>query len=244
MAAVIYPSSLPDPSVSIVTPAERRSLSDLPGGPRQVRSLQRDYLATQRVEWSALTADEAAILHAWWTDTLTHGGAWFASTWPCPQGWVSIVRRFMGAPQWTHLPGGIWRVSAEVQVRGRGMFPDDNVLLTVDLDAVGNAGTTPAVGQWLIGLNPLTAYTLSLPAGLTHVAWARNTAATEWLHNFRVTDEFDVETEFGTGTVYGSASAARAAFPGGVISGASAYRFWIPDNEPVDNHDGLSIRVE
>ena len=121
--AIVFPTTLPTPSVSSVTPAERRLLSDLTGGPQQARGLQRDYLATQRVEWALLTADEADAFNGWWRVTLTSGGAWFASTWPAPQGWVSIVRRFVGAPQWTHLPGGMWHVSASVQVRGRGMPP-------------------------------------------------------------------------------------------------------------------------
>lgn len=124
MTAIVYPSSLPGPSLSAVTPAERRLLSDVAGGPQQARGLQRDYLATQRVEWDILDATEAAEFNAWWNDTLTQGGAWFASTWPAPQGWVSIVRRFVGTPQWTHLPGGFWRVSATVKVRGRGLPPE------------------------------------------------------------------------------------------------------------------------
>ena len=123
MTAIIYPSTLPGPSVSAVTPTERRLLSDLTGAPQQARGLQRDYLATQHVEWAVLSASEAAMFYEWWKNTLTYGGAWFASTWPAPQGWVSIARRFIGAPAWTNLPGGFWRVSAEVQVRGRGELP-------------------------------------------------------------------------------------------------------------------------
>ena len=68
MSALTYPSTLPGPSVSAVTPAERRLLSDV--RPQQVRGLQRDYLATQRVEWDILTAAEAAEFDAWWNDTL------------------------------------------------------------------------------------------------------------------------------------------------------------------------------
>ena len=126
MSASVYPAGLPGPSLSAVTPAERRLLSDVTGGPQQARGLQRDYLATQHIEWNALDAGEAAALQAWWRHTLTYGGAWFASTWPAPQGWVSIVRRFVGAPQWTHLPGGLWRASAQVQMRGRGLSPNVN----------------------------------------------------------------------------------------------------------------------
>jgi hypothetical protein len=125
MAAVTFPSTLPNPSASVVTPAERRLLSDVKGGPQQARGLQRDYLGTQEVAWNLLTPAEAAIFDDWWKTTLQFGGAWFASTWPAPQGFVSLVRRFMGDPSWTHVEGGFWRVSARMLVRGRGMEPTD-----------------------------------------------------------------------------------------------------------------------
>lgn len=122
MAAVAYPVSLPGPSQASVVPAERRLLSDVSGGPQQARGVQRDYLATQRVEWF-FSASDAAVFADWWKVILVSGGAWFAATWPAPQGWVSLVRRFVGAPQWTHLPGGFWRVNAQILIRGRGVFP-------------------------------------------------------------------------------------------------------------------------
>lgn len=127
MPVVSYPTTLPNPSVSSVAPAERRLLSDVTGGPQQARGVQRDYLGTQGVEWSLLSATDAASLDLWWRTTLTYGGAWFASTWPAPQGWVSAVRRIVGAPQWAHLPGGFWKVTATVQVRGVGMAPTNCV---------------------------------------------------------------------------------------------------------------------
>ena len=125
MALVVFPSTLPGPSVSAVTPAERRLSSDVSGGPQQFRGVQRDYLGMQSIEWDSLDATQAAALDTWFNATLTSGGAWFASTWPAPQGWVSLVRRFIGAPVWSHRPGGFWHVSARVQVRGRGLAPTD-----------------------------------------------------------------------------------------------------------------------
>lgn len=127
MVAVTYPSTLPGPSLSAVTPADRALRSDVTGGPLQLRGIQRDYLGTQRAEWE-LTAADAAVFDAWWATTLRQGGAWFAATWPGPQGWVQLVRRFTGVPQWSHQAGGFWRVSAQLQVRGRGMPPDADPL--------------------------------------------------------------------------------------------------------------------
>ena len=148
MAAAVYPATLPGPSVSAVAPAERRLLSDLTGGPQQARGLQRDYLATQHVEWAVLSVSEAAAFDDWWKNTLTYGGAWFASTWPAPQGWISIGRRFIGAPQWTHLPGGFWKVSAQVQVRGRGAMPTRQSIGTV------NGTAAPAGGDGIVLITP------------------------------------------------------------------------------------------
>lgn len=119
----VYPASLPNPSVSNVTPAKRVDSSDVSGGPEQVRSRQRDYLALQDLEWPPLPADQAITLDAWWNDTLTRGGAWFTSTWPAPQGWVGLTRRFEGVLRWSYIPGGFWRVTARCQVRGRGTPP-------------------------------------------------------------------------------------------------------------------------
>lgn len=121
--AITFPASLPSPSISTVAPNERRVLSDVTGGPQQFRGVQRDYLATQRVEWNLLTPTQAAVLDAWWKETLIYGGAWFASTWPAPQGLVSLTRRFLGVIQWQHIAGGFWRASAQVQLRGRGLPP-------------------------------------------------------------------------------------------------------------------------
>lgn len=137
MTAVAYPTSLPGPSVSAVTPAERRLLSDVTGGPQQARGIQRDYLAQQRVEWTNLNATEALALDDWYNTTLNFGGAWFSSTWPAPQGWVALTRRFIGVPVWTHHSGTLWNVSSEVLVRGRTAAPN---LLPPVLSFVGVVG--------------------------------------------------------------------------------------------------------
>lgn len=251
MSAIVYPSTLPGPSVSVVTPAERRLLSDLTGGPQQARGLQSDYLAQQAVEWEILTAAEAAAFGSWWADSLTYGGAWFASTWPAPQGWVSIVRRFIGAPKWQHLHGGFWKVTAQVLVRGRGLAPVAPDM--VNLDGLLNAGSSSGVGVVLSGLDPAGVYYLSEPTGQILTAWRPNAVG----HSDTYENVFSVTSSLGTttfGTIgsvtpsgglgYTSAEAARAAFPGGSITGASSYTFWINDYPNFDNDMGLSIRVQ
>lgn len=125
MALVVFPDTLPGPSLSRVVPGERRIPSDLSGGPQQFRGIQRDYSAVHEVEWSLLSPTEAAIFDDWWRNTLKQGGAWFASGWPAVQGYGNLVRRFSGAPSWTLLEGGYWKVGAKLIVRGRTMPPVD-----------------------------------------------------------------------------------------------------------------------
>jgi len=187
MALSEFPPTLPLPSVSGTTPAERRAASDL-SGPLQLRGWQADYLARQRVEWF-LTPAQASIFDAWWKADQTSGGAWFAATWPSPQGLVSLVRRFISTPQWKYVAGsGHWVVSAQVQVRGRGIAPGftdpmfDDVILLNHMDGISGATVTSSVGPNLI----LTGGTGSISglAARFGDAGARGTADT---HNFGTT---------------------------------------------------------
>ena len=164
-----YPKTLPNPSVSVVTPGERRLPSDLSGGPEQVRGIERDYKAMQDLEWGALDATQAAALNTWWTDTLTQGGAWFASTWPSPQGWVQVTRRFQGALQWTYIPGGFWRVSAKCIVRGVGLTPTvPGCIPWVQAQACPPVGVPVLFGSAsCITVDPLTGYIWAGAAGGT-----------------------------------------------------------------------------
>lgn len=77
------------------------------------------------------TLAQAAIFNAWWKDTLYEGAAWFASNWSHPQA-TTAVRKFVAAPKWgDYVPGQLWPVSAEFEVRGRGELPRtyDGILL-------------------------------------------------------------------------------------------------------------------
>jgi hypothetical protein len=138
MSSTAYPAGLPCPAVSVTTPAERRLSSDLPGN-KQVRGLQRDYLADERIDFPPLTQAQADTFRAWHDETLHDGGAWFSAHWPSPQG-GTLVRRFKGPLQWAYIHGGInkrmWRLSAQCEVRGRSVLPvASDVLLRLPFDA-------------------------------------------------------------------------------------------------------------
>lgn len=116
-----YPASLPGPSVATIVSAERRMLSPT-DGPFEGRTVQRDRIARQQLEFT-FVAGEAQTFRTWWSDQLDRGGRTFASTWPLPEGFVEAVRRFIGTPKWQRLSGILWRVSGECEVHGRGELP-------------------------------------------------------------------------------------------------------------------------
>lgn len=243
MSAIVYPTSLPGPSVAPIQSAERRNVSPL-DGPRATAVGQRDRLATQQVAF-VFTFAEAAVFRAWWKDTLVYGGAWFAATWPLPQGLIVGVRKFLGTPKWSeYLPNVGWRVMAVCEVRARGELPVAQETYTVDLDATVNVGTSSVVGVLLSGLDPAVAYTLSMPAGLTYVAWRPNTVSTpnRYLNDLRVTSAAG-DASYGSAADFATAAAARAAFPGGTITGHASYTFWIYDTPTTDNDGGLSVTL-
>lgn len=130
MVALVYPSILPCPTSTSVQRLERRALSgDDMRGPRDSRPVSVDKTSTQPLEFIFRSQ---ALLQAWldWYETtLDNGSAWFAASWPQPEGGVG-VRRFLGAPSYPEYipPKKMWRVIATCQIRGRGMLPDDGAV--------------------------------------------------------------------------------------------------------------------
>jgi hypothetical protein len=165
MAALEYPAGLPCPQTSTVTPAERRALSDS-DRPRDARPLQRDRLEFERITWPPMTEAQSAEFDAWWRETLTFGGAWFAADWPLPRGMVTAVRKFREQPRLQFVPGGFWRISALCEVRGRGMLPStDDVLLLVGANLDFNDESRFAVVPVVTGAPAISSVTKKLGAG-------------------------------------------------------------------------------
>lgn len=117
---VSYPSDLPCPQRLGFEPVDRRAVSDA-SRPREARARQRDRLAIEEVAFRPFSAAESAQFAAWWRNDLSFGSAWFNASWPGPRGIVAAVRRFIGAPTWTFIPGGFWRVDARFEVRGESL---------------------------------------------------------------------------------------------------------------------------
>jgi len=135
--ALVYPPSLPTPSELPIQSVERRALSG--GSPFEARELQRDRGARVQVVWPPLDDLQAEVLESWGRVTLKLWGAWFLATWPLPQGRVPAVRRFLAPPARQYVPGGFWRYTATMELRGAGEPPfghDDDVVMLLHMDAL------------------------------------------------------------------------------------------------------------
>jgi hypothetical protein len=120
--AINYPATLPVPQTSVITPLERRALSN-EDAPLEARARSRDRLQFERVTWT-LTDAECEIFRAWWKADLTDGAAWFNAAWPVLEGIVDRQRCFRTQPAYAFIPGGFWKVSAILEIRGRGRRVD------------------------------------------------------------------------------------------------------------------------
>lgn len=116
--AIDYPLSLPVPQTMLVTPMDRAARSD-PDRPREARALSRDRLDIVRATWPPLSPEQAAVFQGFWRDDIYQGGAWFNASWPLPQGTVPAVYKFIQQPRWRFVPGGMWRIEALLEKRGR-----------------------------------------------------------------------------------------------------------------------------
>jgi len=161
--AIDYPAGLPIPQTSVITPLERRAMSD-PEAPREARAQSRDRLQFERATW-IFTDAQVAVFRAWWETDLRNGGAWFNATFPVPEGLIEKQHCFRTQPRYGFVPGGFWKVSAVLEVRGRGR-PVDFGVPSVGGEAIAwyepmsegtsgalshsNSGTAPAYGPGAI----------------------------------------------------------------------------------------------
>lgn len=156
--AINYPATLPVPQTSVITPFERRALSNA-DAPLEARAASRDRLQFERVTWT-LTDAQSEIFRAWWKTDLTDGAAWFNAAWPVLEGIVERQHCFRTQPAYAFIPGGFWKVSAVLEIRGRGR-PVAEGLPSVGGDAIAwfdpvdgafgtlaraNSGSAPSYG--------------------------------------------------------------------------------------------------
>lgn len=127
MPAITTPEGLPCPQDMSTDIVDTRLQTPEGGkGPIEFRTIERDERQVQQLAWT-LNAEQAAIFRAWWTDTLVYGGAWFSApeNWPCMEGRMVKVRRFITPPQWRPLGLNHWHVSITAELRGETLLPLD-----------------------------------------------------------------------------------------------------------------------
>jgi hypothetical protein len=119
---IIYPDTLPHPEVGQFTPRERRAINR-----EFMRPISRDRAGTRSVAFT-FTPAQAREFREWYQEWVTMGGGMFAAPWPMPWGRGPHVFRFVEPPSWQLVGGGLngqgyWRVTADVELRGRGEMP-------------------------------------------------------------------------------------------------------------------------
>lgn len=120
---VVYPDTLPHPEVGQFTPRERRAINR-----EFMRPISRDRAGARSVAFT-FTPAQAREFREWYQEWVTMGGGMFAASWPMPWGRGPHVFRFVEPPTWQLIGGGIdgqgyWRVTADVELRGRGEVPE------------------------------------------------------------------------------------------------------------------------
>lgn len=129
----------------------------------------------------------------------------------------------------------------------------------VNLQATAFAGVSGAVV--ISGLSPSDTVTITKPAGLTYESWSAWSSdgsvsptpppevGKTWGWGFAVSDADDATVHSSLGEPYyaTSADAFAAAQASGifplVLTGSTAYKFWVYDPNPGDNRGGLSLHV-
>ena len=117
MTAIVFPSSLPVPSANTMVPLERRLLSTLTEGKPGARTVTRDFVGFETLQWD-LTIDESAIWDDFWKNTLVKGGRWFASAWLRFSGEATVIARFTTPPAWKYIGNDRWQISVGTEIRG------------------------------------------------------------------------------------------------------------------------------
>jgi hypothetical protein len=123
MGAIVYPAGLPRMQLWPTVPRERRAGSGGEGIKAAPRARSRDRIADIDAQWFYKPA-HMAVWAPWYEDTLLNGTRWFAINAPGPGGWRQRVCRYRtGTVRREALPGGHWRVTAQLEQRGRSQLP-------------------------------------------------------------------------------------------------------------------------
>lgn len=191
----------------------------------------------------AFTGSEAETFRDWFRDDIAKGVDEFTLPIRTEFGLVEHVVRFL-PDQLLDLRqnGAVWTYTAQIAARA-AIVPAGSPVPTypADLVAPTNCGLLPAVGVTISGLDPTAVYEVTQPPGLAYSAWSAFPTGDLWQHAVYIASGGSFLVAFGDGLAYTTPELARAAFPGGTVTGFSSYTFWINDPNPADDRGGLSI---
>jgi hypothetical protein len=178
MTAIVYPAGLPRMQLWPTVARERRAVSGGEGIKDAPRARSRDRIADIDAQWFYKPA-HMAVWSPWYENTLLNGTRWFAINAPGPGGWQQRVCRYRtGTVRREALPGGHWRVTAQLEQRGRGVDPsvaqfpeivDTATTLSASL-STSHSVAVPAVESGdllLMEVVPDLAATVTTPSGWT-----------------------------------------------------------------------------
>lgn len=125
MPAIVYPLTLPEPAAGWgFTLRERAARSSIAGNP-QARRRTSDMVADiESVQWT-YGPEDMPTWRTWFNTTLVDGQLWFTAKTPGAGGPISTrVMRFRpGSVKVVPLGAGLFRVTAQLEMRGRSLPP-------------------------------------------------------------------------------------------------------------------------
>ena len=122
MADIIYPATLPNASVSLVSSGVERRFTN--GMPLSIRAFERGYRGTVKVHLQLRGDIHAHVFRNWLLVDLNDGLNWFTANWPNDLGFTFRVYRFKpNTMQWSYNGFDYYAVDAECYVRGRSLVP-------------------------------------------------------------------------------------------------------------------------
>lgn len=136
MVAVVYPAGLPAPRSWSLSPSERRALRGVRAPSDLARNRGRDFNARVQAEW-LYGPEQLAEWLDWYEVELEGGNNWFAVNAPGAGGFQTRVARYIGPVTREYVAVGIFRMTAELEVRGLSEPPQRRWVETF------NGGTGP-----------------------------------------------------------------------------------------------------
>lgn len=119
MPALAYPATLPAPAPGLgLQPLERRAIAAEGNPLARARAL--DFGGTYSAVWT-YTPTQMAVWIDWFENTLKRT-LWFACPLHGAGGFITRVVRYVGVTK-TFLGAGVWRVQAELELRGASVAP-------------------------------------------------------------------------------------------------------------------------